>query len=130
MRVHVTTIDLITITMAPLGIALFFWLFTRPIAQCWFTTLTIQGHGGGFMDTLGFGGRQECFKCEGKGFFHDSSVLAQELLIILNLNHRIQEGAMQIHLSQIPGMNHDAGPNSRCFFCKDRQLSAPSPIRL
>eukprot|EP00439_Symbiodinium_sp_Y106_P026680 s1628_g3.t1 len=48
-----------------------------------------HGHGGGFMDTLGFGGRQECFKCEGKGFFHDSS------------------------------MNHDAGPNSRCFFCKD-----------
>jgi hypothetical protein len=47
--------------------------------------------GGGMGMGMGgmMGGAQRCFKCQGKGFCHDSS------------------------------MTHDKGPGDRCFFCKN-----------
>jgi len=44
---------------------------------------------GGGMMMGGVHGAQRCFKCEGKGFCHNSA------------------------------MDHDKGPDERCFFCKD-----------
>merc|ERR1740117_252063 len=45
------------------------------------------GMGGGMMGGMMGGGQQRCFKCDGKGFCHDSS------------------------------MHHDKGPEEKCFFC-------------
>jgi len=56
-------------------------------------TGAIPGGGGGFAGAYGGGGggggMQRCFKCDGNGFCHNSS------------------------------MSHDKDPGERCFFCKD-----------